>query len=302
MHAGTSRSTLRPAIKGMTPAPVRKAVRRTITCANRILVWRQVMRELRGVDADDQLVLQRSFRRGMASAARDLDVWKDPQLIADATIDVPHVGQFGIRAHTDDLYHVLPSREGAVVATIRARLGKGSAFIDAGANIGFFTVLAAKIVGDSGHVFAVEMMPETVAMLREHVASNGCDGAVTIFETAISDTSGDVISAVMPQSKFGRASIILNPTDERERHVEVRTRTLDELIERFDRPIDLIKLDLEGAEGLALKGAARTLMRTRAVIFEQLPGETGAGHLLEQNGFTLSWLDGNNILAVRDET
>lgn len=172
------------------------------------------MRELHGTSAGDQLILRRSFRRGVAGAARVLDTWKDPQLIADAKVDVPGVGQFGIRARTDDLYHVLPSREGAVVAAISARLGKSAVFIDAGANIGFFTVLAAKIVGELGHVFAVEMMPDTAARLREHVALNGCDTMVTIFETAIWDTSGDIVPAVMPKRNSGaRASSSSRPTN-----------------------------------------------------------------------------------------
>jgi FkbM family methyltransferase len=257
------------------------------------------MGELEGVSHDDQLILRRSFRHGLVDSIRNLNVWKDPHLVADARVRVSGVGDFGIRARTDDLYHVLPSREGAVVAAIRERLRKGATFVDAGANIGFFTVLAAGIVGEAGRVFAIEMMPETVSRLRKHVSANRCGGTVTVFEAAISDRSGQTVRAIMPETKFGRASIVLEPTYERERHVTVVSKTFDELMNAFKGHIDLIKMDLEGAEDMALKGATRTLIRTQAVIFEQLPGQSGAGQLLERSGFTLRILDGNNVLAVR---
>lgn len=291
---------LRSMLKRMTPIPLRRRVRHIITYLSRLDVWRRVMFETAGAGANDQRILRRSFYHGVATAGRDLDIWKDPHLVANARVCVPDVGEFSIRAHTDDLYHVLPSREAAVVAAIRNRLRSGATFIDAGANIGFFTVLASQLVGNTGRVFAIEMMPETASRLREHVATNHCSDIVTIFETAISDRGGELISAVMPEAKFGRASIILEPEHERKHHVQVHTETLDALMDAFNGPIELIKMDLEGAEERALLGAPEILKRTRAIIFEQLPGEKGAAQLLEQSGFALKVLDGNNILAVRD--
>jgi hypothetical protein len=62
--------------------------------------------------------------------------------------------------------------------------------------------------------------------------------------------------------------------------------------------IELIKMDLEGAEPMAIAGAERILARTRFVIFEQLGGDAAA-ELLESKGFRLRTLDSTNVLAER---
>jgi FkbM family methyltransferase len=293
-----SGSLLRTKIKPLVPRLLWTLARAPVTFLSRVMIWRRVVRELKGASRADEVILHRSFRRGLISAARELDDWQDPQLVADATISVPGGGTFDCRAFTDDLYHLLPSREAAVLETIRGRLREGSTFVDAGANIGFFTVLAAQIVGPSGRVFAIEMLPETADRLRRHVRRNGLSN-VTVVEEALSDESGQEITATVPEHKFGRASIVLGSRGEVACTISVHTRTMDEIFAEVDGMIDLIKMDLEGAEAKALRGGARTLARTRAVIFEQLPGETAARTLLEDSGFEMRTLDGNNLLAVR---
>jgi FkbM family methyltransferase len=290
----------RATLKRIMPNPLWIAMRRSATVAQRILIWQAVLRELEGARARDRSVLQRSFRSGIIAAFRELDVWQDPVLIADATIHVPRIGEFDVRAHCDDLYHILPSREAKVLAAINALLQTGSTFIDAGANIGFFTVFAAGVVGPSGRVVAVEMMPDTAERLRRHLRLNGLKN-VTVQQYAVSDRSGIDISANVPEAKFGRASIVSEPTGEAFRSVTVQTRTIDELLVQVPGHIDLIKMDLESAETLALRGAREVLSRTDAVIFEQLPGETGAAALLSDRGFHLRKLDGSNVLATRAE-
>lgn len=258
-----------------------------------------MVRAIEPVAAADRAVLRRSFLRGVGRSGRNLDAWQDPELTKDADVIVSGIGRFHLRAFTDDLYHVLPSREARVVSTIRARLKPGSVFVDAGANIGFFTVLAATIVGDEGHVFAIEMMPQTAARLREHVAANELRN-VTVLEFALADRSGDEITATVPAGKHGQASIVRGATGDGARQVRVPTRTLDDLLPAAAR-IDLMKMDLESAEYLALRGAAQTLVRTRAVIIEQLTGDSSAVDLLERSGFEALDLDGSNLLAARPE-
>jgi len=214
-------------------------------------------------------------------------------------VTVRGIGRFHVRAMTDDLYHVLPSREAHVVSAVRANLGEGSTFVDAGANIGFFTILAAGIVGPRGRVYAIEMMPRTADRLRLNIAENDLTN-VAVLEHALSAKSGEEVLATVPEHKFGRASIVNDAGGESHSTISVRTRTIDELLVESAGPIDLMKLDLEGAEALALKGAAEVLKRVRAIIFEQLRGQSEAAELLEQSGFRLSTLDGNNFLAVRD--
>lgn len=264
----------------------------------RLRIWAAVFREVQPVSVFDKAVLRASLRRGLVQSLKALDRWQDPELTSDMVAHVAGVGRFHLRALTDDLYHVLPSREAKVVSTMRERLTSGSAFVDAGANIGFFTVLASNLVGPSGQVFAIEMMPETTARLRDHVASNQLEN-VTVLQFALSDRGGDMTTAIVPRGKYGQASIARSIRDSDVERVTVRTATLDELLPS-DMPIDLLKMDLESAEYLALKGARQVLERTHAVIIEQLGGEQAAVELLHIHGFRTIEIDGSNVLALRN--
>lgn len=290
--------SLRAAVKQLVPAPVRRLARRPVTYACRLRIWNLVLSELKGATPDDQSILELARRRGRITALRDLDLWQDPQLESEATIIVPKIGIFRVRPHSDDLYHLLPSREASVVGAIKDRLKAGSTFVDAGANIGFFTVLAGKIVGAAGRVYAIEMMPPTASRLRLNIQANDLTN-VTVLEHALSATSGEEVPATIPEHKFGRASIVHGAGSENHTTAFVVTRTMDELLSGVPGMIDLIKMDLEGAEVMALKGASETLKRTRAIIFEQLPGEVAASKLLKENGFQLRMLDLNNVIAER---
>jgi FkbM family methyltransferase len=255
------------------------------------------MKEIEGACEADSKILGRSARHGIKRGLKALDVWQNPELTADAVVRVPGIGEFEARAHSDDLYHVLPSREAAVVAELRKQLQPGSRFVDAGANIGFFTVLAARLVGPTGEVTAIEMMPDTAGRLRSHLAMNRLTNVV-VHEYALSNRSGDEVVATVPEGEFGRATI--TKVSDGQRKVTVVTRTLDELLADTTAPIDLIKMDLEGAETLALEGATKVLERTTSVIFEQLGAARSAGNFLERAGFRLRLLDASNVLAQRD--
>jgi FkbM family methyltransferase len=283
-------------LKRIVPRALWVGGRRAANYVRRLRNWRAVVREVHGVTLDDTAIIRRSVRAGVRGAGSDLDRWRDPVLIADATVRLACIGEFAIRGQSDDLFAVLPSRERAVVAAFRAHLKEGSTFIDAGANIGFFTILAARLVGPAGRVIAIEMMPDTAVQLRANVERNGLSN-VTIVEHALSNHSGEEVVATMPEDQFARASIA-GATISGGRQVRVRTKTLDDLLAGVTQEIDLIKMDLEGAEAMAIEGAGEVLARTRAVIFEQLEGHA-AGRLLEGRGFDLRMLDANNVLAER---
>jgi tRNA/tmRNA/rRNA uracil-C5-methylase (TrmA/RlmC/RlmD family) len=131
----------------------------------------------------DRRIIRGAVKRSPLSAFSRLDEWRNPELLKDAEVLVPGFERFMVRAKSDDLFHLLPASEPEVVSVLRHYLREGSVFLDAGANIGFFTVLASKLVGQSGTVLAVEMMPDTAAILRKHVALNRCEN-VKIIEAA----------------------------------------------------------------------------------------------------------------------
>jgi FkbM family methyltransferase len=284
-------------LKSYVPGPVWRLLRRSYNYLQRIRVWVAVLEQMKGSTAADRKTLSRSARAGVLNSLRNLDDWQDPDLLGDIRVHVRNFGHFSIRAHTDDLYHVLPAREAMVVRAIRRRLGPAMTFVDAGANIGFFTILGSRLVGPWGRVIAVEMMPDTADILRQHIALNEVSN-VALIEHALSERSGMTIQATVPEGKFGQATIMAasGPTD---RQVSVVSRTLDDVLADVPGTIDVMKMDLEGAELPALLGGHGSLPRIKAIIFEQLGGKTDVSDFLVDRGYSLTRLDENNILAER---
>jgi FkbM family methyltransferase len=273
------------------PRPVRATIGRVRNYVGRLTRWAAVMHEIRGHEARDRRVLWRSAALSPITSLRDLDQWQDPVLCRDATVSVPGFGLFHIRAHSDDLYHVLPARERNAFQAVADILRPGDVFIDAGANIGIYTVLASSLVGPEGHVIAIEMMPDTCEILRAHVRLNQCRN-VAIHNRALHCEEGASVDAFVTKNHYGQASIVIAAASSLT--VPVKTVTLGSLI--GDNRIRLLKLDLEGAELLALRGAGDALTGIDAIVYEDL-GESGVGEFLMQRGFSIAKLDGRNFLA-----
>jgi hypothetical protein len=170
--------------------------------AQRLERWAVILRQLRGCTWRDQMKLLASAAAAPVLALRDLSSWQDPVLLFDACIRAPRIGRFHVRRHTDDLWHVLPSREQGIHDALERLLRPGDVFVDAGANVGFYTLLASRLVGPTGRVLAIEMMPATADILRQHVAINDCTN-VELVEKALSDRAGDTIMAKVPAGKHG---------------------------------------------------------------------------------------------------
>lgn len=289
---------MRQWLKQHTPTALHRLVRRIEALLRRIGIWLRILLQLRGVQSSDTRVLWRSFFAGLAVAARDLDEWRDPVLVGDAWLEVSGVGRFHARAFSDDLWHALPSREQAITDTVNNLLAVGDCFVDAGANIGFYSVLAARRVGPTGQVVAFEMMPDTAALLREHLQVNACEQA-QVIENALSDQVGATVEAQVTVGKFGQASIAAAASAGADsRAIQVQTTTLDSALEDLAE-IRLIKLDLEGAELLAVRGGSAVLARTESLIYECWVDDPVLDGLLREYGFSVSKLDGRNNLATR---
>jgi FkbM family methyltransferase len=152
-------------------------------------------------------------------------------------------------------------------------------FWDIGANVGFYSLLASKLVA-SGKVYAFEPAPRNLSYLRKHLAINRVAN-VEILELAVSDRNG-ISSFEIEESGFmGHLS--------GGGQITVPTATLDSLVEEGKvLPPDYVKMDIEGAELQALRGAARTFQRFHPVLFLATHGqdlEKECRHLLESWGY-----------------
>ncbi|MEJ7783923.1 MAG: FkbM family methyltransferase [Solirubrobacteraceae bacterium] len=134
----------------------------------------------------------------------------------------------------------------------------GDVFVDGGANIGLFTLRAATVVGSTGRVVACEPGPGTMTLLRANAQRNDF-GMVDLHEVALSDASG-IASFTIFEDGSGLASFAPQPAGGRA--VDVTVTTLDSVTSRFGDQVALVKLDVEGTEVKALRGASALIARS----------------------------------------
>jgi FkbM family methyltransferase len=173
------------------------------------------------------------------------------------------------------------SYEPSVFAYLKQRTKPGDLVLEVGAYVGVFTTLLARWVGPGGRVYAFEPTPETARALRDHLALNNVADRVMVSPLAISDTIGQALLHRYGTSGTNRLSASAGDT------VEVPLTTIDEFCAEHGIAPSLVKIDIEGLEFHALRGAMKTLRRYRpAVVVEMHPmnwAEVGAssGDLLD---------------------
>jgi len=139
---------------------------------------------------------------------------------------------------------------------------KGMTVLDIGANIGYFTLLAARAVGSEGKVYAFEPEPKNYALLCRNVQENGYTNVHTIRE-AVSDR---VSTLRLYLSSKHWAGHTLSDHSANAGSVEVQTTSLDEFFKGRTEKIDVIKVDVEGAEDLVLNGMTSILSRCSDLV------------------------------------
>lgn len=168
--------------------------------------------------------------------------------------------------------------EPGVTKLLESVLKPGMVVIDAGAHIGYFSLLAAHLVGPRGRVYAFEPAPANYDLLARNIRLNRYSNIVAV-QKAVSDVEesatlylhDDSVAHSLRAQTFGVPS----------RAIAVDVTTIDRVLEREGwPPVHLVKLDVEGAEAAALRGMRETRRRNRdaCLIVEYIP------HFLRQNG------------------
>jgi FkbM family methyltransferase len=170
---------------------------------------------------------------------------------------------------------------------IQDRLGPGEAFVDVGANVGYFSMLASVIVGPTGSVVSIEASPTICSQLAREVARNRLDNVRVVNAAAAAETGRQMVF-MGPQTHTGLSAVRREPHLTPER--EVRAAPLPNLLsaEELHRA-RLIKIDVEGAEDAVIAGLAPRLAETSReleIVVEMHPGDhSGLIKTLGQAGF-----------------
>jgi len=148
--------------------------------------------------------------------------------------------------------------EPEVTQALRRILRRGMSFVDVGAFVGYYTVLASRLVGPEGRVYAFEPDPTNFRYLLHNLAVNGCTN-VRAEQVAISDEEG---LTGLHRAHYPMQHHLASQRTVKEPQVVVRTVSLDFYFARLGRPeVDLIKVDVEGHEWHVLRGAREVIMR-----------------------------------------
>ena len=216
--------------------------------------------------------------------ARARSSWYQPVVDFSFPIGVPYLGGLGAAAPRNVSWvyaYPNPLLEPVSLQVAAFFLAPGSAVLDVGANIGLFSILAARILGGSGAITAIEPSPIVAGSLRENLRRHGRDGAkIRVIQAAAGRHRDRIDLDVSPMSLV--SGIARSPyVDGPSRNESVDVVAVDEL---NLEPLDFIKIDVEGYEPEVLDGLEDTLARSpNAVLLIELNPACleAAGHCVD---------------------
>jgi FkbM family methyltransferase len=179
--------------------------------------------------------------------------------------------------------------EPSTMLVVQRLLPRGGVFFDVGAHVGLFTLIASRWVGPAGRVYSFEPSPRERSRLEQHLAMNGCAN-VTVIPKAAGDSVGTASLIVAPAGASGLNTIgsqFAYAGVASEQVIPVPMTSLDEIVShRNIDAVDVVKLDVEGAEYRCLLGAARMLERHRPSLVIEIFSTS-----LAANGATVRDID-----------
>lgn len=189
--------------------------------------------------------------------------------------------------------------EPAVQKVLAERLQPSMVFYDLGANLGFFSMLAARIVGPSGIVFSFEPDPEIAGRLQKNIERNGLRN-VRVIPKGVWSESGKQAFVSAGASSPDRGTGRFVADSERAGSASLECVALDDFVRAAPAP-HAIKCDVEGAEVDVLRGAQQLLRAYRPWILCEMhsqPNDSGCREILERFGYNFTDVDELHVLAT----
>jgi len=144
---------------------------------------------------------------------------------------------------------------------VQKEIKRGDVVLDLGANIGYYTLIFAKLVGEEGKVFAFEPDPNNFSLLKKNVEINGYKNVVLV-QKAVSNKTGK-LKLYLCEDNLGDHRIY-DSYDGR-KSIEIESVLLDDYFRGRNLKIDFIKMDIQGAEGWAIQGMLNLLKENKTV-------------------------------------
>ncbi|WP_329119648.1 FkbM family methyltransferase [Streptomyces sp. NBC_01465] len=212
--------------------------------------------------------VQRAVRAGTTSGWLPERIWQHLRPSGVWTLHAPDRSEFRYHCGAEDVlagpvvWTDLREWEEATHPLFYQLAGRARGFLDAGAFAGLYTLLACR-ANPALHAVAVEPNPAAARLLHRNLDVNGYGPRVSVVAKALSDTPGRARLAV--PERITTAS--LRASTQGQHAFDVEVTTADDAV--GDRPIDLVKIDVEGLEPEVLQGMARTLRTHRPTVIAE---------------------------------
>jgi FkbM family methyltransferase len=212
--------------------------------------------------------------------------------------------------------HLSPDYEKETITSWLTVMKAGDHVWDVGVNLGVYTVLTGKAIGPSGRVVGWEASPGTARIAQEHVKLNGVEAWCSVHNKAVSNVDGctlriavDSSELASPTNRISKQNGTSVESEGKEYH-EVPSETLDGAWQRLGISPDWIKIDIEGAEYLALQGGSRIMSSENAnrptILMEVHPmflpefGVSGVDivKILEERNYCVLTITGRAVTTV----
>jgi len=159
----------------------------------------------------------------------------------------------------------------------RQLIQPGMVVYDVGANIGYISLMAAHLANESGHVYSFEALPGNVERLKANIDLNELASRVTVIHAAVTDQTGEAVFLAHESGAMGKAKGSAGRDEHYATEVRVPAIALDDFgSQQGIKPPQVIKMDIEGGEGMALRGMGKILHEIRPIFLIELHGQEAA--------------------------
>ena len=195
----------------------------------------------------------------------------------------------------DSLGASLAEHEPQIRRLLKENIKQGDTVIDIGANIGYHTLLMAKLVGDAGRVYAFEPEKENFELLKKNIERNGYQNVVLVNK-GLGEKEEALTLYINPKNKAGHSVFHQHSHWGRQ---EIEITTLDNFLPKNTK-VDFIKMDIEGAEYVAIKGMKRVLSENNIKVVSEFCEETVPTSFRDL-GFNVLDIDKNNLFCFKKD-